>query len=119
MKKKEIVELDCGVEVRKENVGILFSCMDDRREFAFGLKNEEVPDMITYLQTHLLSISTPGALKPIPMPNYDGDHVGMREMTPVEKAAVTGVTGVVLGSPGMPMKNGRVIPVHAVSIHKS
>lgn len=109
MKKKEIVVLDCGVELRQEDQGILFTCSDPGREFNFGIKMDEVGDFMVYMHEYLAS-------KAMKMPEPPTYSASQKEMTPVEKAARQGVRGESLSAslPG----TGRVIQASAVSIHK-
>lgn len=114
MKKKEIVVLDCGVEVRSEDAGVLFTSMDVGREFAFGIKSDEILDMISYLQTYAYNKSKTSIETQI------GGPVNMpakAEPTPVQKAAMAGVEAGYLRNPSE-AKGGRSIPSSAVSVHK-
>lgn len=114
MRKKEIVVLDCGVEVRTEDQGVLFSSMTTDREFAFGIKLEEIPDMVVYLNSYLTDKTA--TIHKFPSSSLASD-VPKRELTSVEKARSVGVEAGSLVPPSA-AKGGRVIPQSAVSIHK-
>ncbi len=109
MKTKEIVVLDCGVEVRAEEQGIIFASHDLSREFAFGLKKDEVVDMIAYLTNYLSEME----VKPVIYPT-----ASVPQLTPVEKAAASGVSAGYLMPPSAVPAKGRAIPQAAVSVHK-
>ena len=113
MKKREIVVLDCGVEIRMDEPGVLFSSMDSGREFAFGIKSHEIDDMIAYLISYKSQYPDVKASAIGPKLSEDVPH---RQMTPEEKAARTGVLAGSL-SPAGSVK-GRVIPAVSVSVHK-
>ena len=117
MKRKEIVVLDCGVDVRQEEPGIIFTAFDPGREFAFVLKAQEVGDMIRYLNDY---ISKQGdKVNEDFQLTLPGGHVATRrEPTVNEKAAMAGVVGKVLADPSSIPANARHIPASAVSIHK-
>lgn len=108
MKKKEILVLDCGVDIREEERGVVFTSFDSGREFAFCLHDGEVADMIVYLRGYMEKKSIIPAVEAASMPK--------REMTPIEKAAQAGVQAMNLASSAT--ASGRVVPAHAVSIHK-
>ena len=120
MKKREIVVLDCGVEVRSDHrTGIVFTAYDPGREFAFCIRQEEIPDMISYLNSYLGSLDA-DTIKRLFVTGIAGvanKNPAQRELTPVEKAAQAGVTAQVLADPGL-AKSGRVVPASAVSVHK-
>ncbi len=113
MRRKEIVVLDCGVEVRQEPAGILFTSYDTGREFAFGIRTNEVADMILYLQTYIEAVPK----DEVRASSLAGD-VSARERTVEEKVAQKGLQGGYLMPPGAATGKGRVVPMASVSVHK-
>ena len=122
MKKKEIVVLDCGVEVRQEDPGIVFSAYDPGREFAFCLKPTEIVDMISYLDSYLRNM----AMKS-PQPTVEQERekrqlvlpsVDAKATVSEKVASIGGITGELLADPrSVKPGAGRAIKT-GVSIHQ-
>ena len=120
MKRKEIVVLECGTEMRTIENGIHFT--SSGRDFF--VNNDEVVELIQYLTNYLNLL---GNKPTITGPEYIGKNwVGeaqaapVREMTPAEKAARVGVTAAPLMPPSAASgMKGRVVPAQSVSVHNS
>lgn len=116
MRKKEIVVLDCGVEVRQEDPGVVFTAFDPGREFAFCIKESEIVDMIGYLDAYIRSkASKIGGQLELPLGNISS----ARAPSVSDKiASIGGVTGELLADPrSVKLGAGRAVTT-GVSVHK-
>ena len=118
MKRKEIVVLDSGVEMREVDGGVLVNSYD----MGFRIGDDEIIELIQYFNNHLskLSVKVTGPEYPGKAWAGEAQAAPVREMTPAEKAARVGVTAAPLMPPSAAggMK-GRVVPAQSVSVHNS